>query len=325
MQAGTGQGRPTVLTRPCSPSLTVDSRVTVPAAAPGRLLILAGVLTCALIWGTTWYAITFQLEAAEPMVSVVLRFSLASAVLFAVSAVIRAPLRLTVAQHLAALGQGACAFGFSYALVYASETRVASAVPAVIFASLTFLNLVLFRVLSGQKAAVGAWAAAGLGLAGVALLSFGQIADGGLGGQAAAGIALAVAAVTASALGNWFAWRGQEAGAAVLPATAWAMAYGSALLALFALARGVSWAVDWSPGYVASLLYLSLFGSVIAFGLYFTIARVSGYALASYVSALSPPVAMGVSVAFEGARFGLSAFIGLALVLAGQVLLIRSR
>jgi hypothetical protein len=69
-----------------------------------------------------------------------------------------------------------------------------------------------------------------------------------------------------------------------------------------------------TPHYVLSLLYLSLFGSVIAFGLYFTIARQRGYALASYISALTPPIAMLVSVIFEGARFGWSALIGLALL-----------
>jgi len=82
--------------------------------------------------------------------------------------------------------------------------------------------------------------------------------------------------------------------------------------------------VAWSPAYVISLLYLAVFGSVIAFGLYFTIARARGYATASYISALTPPIAMLVSVMFEGARFGVLAFVGLALVLAGQVFLIRA-
>ena len=65
-------------------------------------------------------------------------------------------------------------------------------------------------------------------------------------------------------------------------------------------------------------------GVSIAFGLYFTIARARGYALASYISALTPPIAMLVSVMFEGARFGVIAFAGLALVLAGQLFLIRA-
>ncbi|WP_312205539.1 EamA family transporter, partial [Brevundimonas sp.] len=159
---------------------------------------------------------------------------------------------------------------------------------------------------------------------GVGVLSAGEVMGAGLGAHAVAGVSFAVIAVVASAFGNWFAWRGQQAGSQVLPSTAWAMAYGTGTLALYALVTGVSWSVAWSPAYVISLLYLAVFGSVIAFGLYFTIARARGYAVASYISALTPPIAMLVSVMFEGARFGVLALVGLALVLAGQLFLIRA-
>ena len=102
------------------------------------------------------------------------------------------------------------------------------------------------------------------------------------------------------------------------------MAYGTGLLAIFGLATGVEFRIDPTFTYVGSLLYLSLFGSVIAFGLYFTIARTIGYAMASYISALTPPIAMLVSVLFEGARFGWPALAGLLLVLSGEALLIRA-
>ena len=102
------------------------------------------------------------------------------------------------------------------------------------------------------------------------------------------------------------------------------MAYGTGLLALWGLATGVEWSIEPTARYLGSLAYLAVFGSVIAFGLYFTIARVIGSTMASYISALTPPIAMLVSVAFEGARFGWTALIGLAIVLAGQALLIRA-
>ncbi|PZN98792.1 MAG: hypothetical protein DCF29_20090, partial [Alphaproteobacteria bacterium] len=105
---------------------------------------------------------------------------------------------------------------------------------------------------------------------------------------------------------------------------AWAMAYGTGVLALYGLGTGVEWSIEPTFSYMGSLLYLSVFGSVIAFGLYFTIARARGYALASYISALTPPIAMLVSVLFEDASFGWPAFVGLVLVLAGQVLMIRA-
>ncbi len=288
------------------------------------LAIAVAVTICALIWGTTWFAITLQLGSVEPIVSVVWRFGLAAAVLFGFCAVTRRPLRLTRSQHLAAIGQGAFVFAISYAFVYAAEAQVASAVVAVIFAALAFVNLILFRVLGRQKASSAAWCGAALGVVGVGVLSFGQLSGTGAGLDPGLGVIFAITAVIASALGNWFAWKGQQAGAPVLSATAWAMAYGTVMLVICGVATGVTWRIELTPAYVLSLLYLSLFGSVIAFGLYFSIARQRGYALASYISALTPPIAMLVSVFFEGARFGWSALIGLGLVLVGQVLLIRA-
>lgn len=288
-------------------------------------MAVAAVAACAVIWGTTWYAITWQLGAVDPIASVLWRFGLAAALLAGVCLATGRSLRLTRAQHLAVAGQGGFAFAFSYAMVYAAESRVASAVVAVIFSAMAFLTLALFRVVERQTVSPRAWAGTILGLAGVVVLSSGAVLGADLGREAALGVGFAGLGVTASTLGNWFAWKSQQRGAAVIPGTAWAMTYGSGLLLLWGLVSGVSFGFDPSPGYVISLLYLAVVGSVIAFVLYFSLARSHGYALASYVSALTPLVAMGVSVLFEDARFGWSAAGGLILVLAGQGLLMRAR
>ncbi|WP_292053308.1 MULTISPECIES: DMT family transporter [unclassified Brevundimonas] len=304
--------------------MTSNPPSAVSSASTSGLAAYASVAVCAIVWGTTWYAITFQLGAADPAVSVVMRFAIAAVGLAIVARLFKQSLKLNAKQHLAALGQGVFAFSVSYYFVYAAEARVASAVVAIIFAALSFVSLGVFRLLSGQKSSLAAWGGAILGVAGVAVLSWGELANKGLGESAALGIAFSFIAVFASAIGNWFAWRGQQAGSAVLPATSWAMAYGTGILALFALVSGRSWNVDWSTSYVLSLIYLSLIGSVLTFGLYFSLARSRGYALAAYISALTPPIAMLVSVIFEGARFGLLALAGLVLVLAGQVFIARA-
>ena len=77
----------------------------------------------------------------------------------------------------------------------------------------------------------------------------------------------------------------------VAPATAWAMAYGAGSLALFALLTGTPFRFDPRPAYAISLAYLSVFGSVIAFLVYFALARRRSYTFASYVSAITPPIA----------------------------------
>ena len=117
------------------------------------LWAIGGVGLCAVIWGTTWFAITLQLGQVAPLASIVWRFGLAAVVLFAGCLLTRRSLKLTLNQHLAAAGQGVFAFSLSYSFTYAAEGRIASAIVAVIFASLALLNLILFRVAARQRAA----------------------------------------------------------------------------------------------------------------------------------------------------------------------------
>ncbi len=210
---------------------------------------VASVVVCALIWGTTWYAITFQLGVVDPIASIVWRFGLASIVLFALAKATGQSIRLSRFQHLCAAAQGILAFGASYALVYEAEMRVASAIVAVAFASMALMNLIMFRVVERQTAARPVWIGAGLGAVGVVVISGGELIGADLGPVGMVGIAMALGASVASTAGNYFAWKGQGRGTNVLPGTAWAMAYGVAGLGLVGLLTGVHWAIDLSPAY----------------------------------------------------------------------------
>ena len=290
-----------------------------------RFLDLAAIVICTLAWGTTWFVITFQLGVVDPVVSLTYRFALATALLFGWCAVRALPMRLSAAQHAAACGIGFFTFGIDYTLIYLAEARISSAVVAVLFATLALVNLVVFRIVFAQRAPLRAWVAASLGAAGVAMLSWSEIVSAHLDARARGGFVMACLAIVAASVGNVFARRGEAAGAPVATLTAWAMAYGTLLLALYALAMQRPWLFEPSLGYVASLMYLALFGSVVAFLFYYGLARRRGYAAATYVSALTPVVAMTVSSVFEGKSWSPMAISGLALVLLGQWLLLRAR
>jgi drug/metabolite transporter (DMT)-like permease len=139
------------------------------------------------------------------------------------------------------------------------------------------------------------------------------------------GIGLTLAAVVGASIGNVFARRGELAGSSVAASTAWAMTYGALLLGGFAAATGRAWTFEASWTYVLSLAHLALNGSVVAFLLYYGLARRRGYTTASYISALTPPLAMTISSLFENRVWGPLAFGGIALVLLGQFLLLRTR
>jgi drug/metabolite transporter (DMT)-like permease len=297
----------------------------VDTAAPKPLgLDLASIAVCSGIWGTTWFAITLQLGTVDPSWSIIYRFTLAALLMFGWLAITRRRIALTRAQHLAAFGQGLFTFAIDYGMVYAAEQRVPSGVVAITFAALSLCTLVLFRVLVGRRASRLAWLGAALGVAGVGFLFAEQLARAPIAGRAAVGLGFALVGMLGAAIGNYFAWRQERARGQVVPTTAWSMAYGVLLLVLWALATRAPIGFDPSPRYVLSLLYLAVFGSVIAFLVYYALARRRSYALASYVSALTPPTAMLASTLFEGVRWGPLSLIGLAVVLAGQLLLIRA-
>lgn len=297
------------------------------AAAPARASAgdLLAIAICTLCWGTTWFAITLQLGVVDPVVSVAYRFALASLLVFAWCVLRGQSVALTRTQHGWAFLVGLVTFGVNYPFVYLAEQWVTSAVVAVVFASMSFLNLIGFRIAFGQRAPLLAWAAAGLGITGVGLLSWGELAQAQLDTRALFGLALTFAGVVASVIGNVFARKNEEAHAPLIASTGWAMLYGALVLALFCLATGRPFVFDMSVRYVGSLLYLSIIGSVIAFLVYYALARRRGYATASYVSALVPLVAMLMSSLFEAKTWGLLALSGVALALAGQWLLLRVR
>lgn len=289
----------------------------------GRWGDLIAIAVCTLAWGTTWFAITQQLGVVDPVVSITYRFALASLLLFAWARLRKEPIGLNRAQHLAAFGVGLFTFAIDYAFVYWAEERVTSAVVAVVFAALAFVNLITFRVAFGMRPPALAWGAAALGVFGVGLLSWEEIVTSQMSDRALTGIVLTLMGVVAAAIGNVFARKGEIAGAGVVGMSAWAMGYGAALLSMFALLTGKAWTFEWTWPYVLSLLHLAIIGSVVAFVLYYGLARRRGYTMASYISALTPPVAMLISALLEGKSWGLLALGGVVLVLAGQVLLLR--
>jgi drug/metabolite transporter (DMT)-like permease len=73
------------------------------------------------IWGTTWFAIKFQVHAAAPELGVALRFSLAATVLIGYCAWRGIDLRYSRAMHLRLALLGALGFCLSYFLVYYAQ------------------------------------------------------------------------------------------------------------------------------------------------------------------------------------------------------------
>lgn len=277
------------------------------------------------IWGTTWLAIKLQLGVVAPEVSVGWRFALASLLLVAWCGLRGVPLRFSARDHARFGLLGLLLFGLNYVLVYRSEQHLTSGLVAVVFAFLVFWNLLGARLLFGTPAPRAVVLGAVLGVSGVGLLFWPEVARVGAGGGEAEGIALAVAATLVATGGNLYSQAIFARGLPVVPSTAFAMGYSALGVLAWCAATGVPFAFDARPAYLLSLAYLALFGSVVAFVSYLTLLRRIGAGRAGYTAAVIPVTAMLASTLFEGYRWSAAGLAGMGLVLAGTVLVLRAK
>ncbi len=272
------------------------------------------------IWGSTWLAITFQLGTVPPSVSVVWRFALSALMLLTYALWKRLPLHFSPRDHFWMAMQGLFLFGINYVLTYLSEQYLVSGLVAVIFSLMIFLNIVGMRVFFGRPINPIGFLAAMLGVAGVALVFWPELSRFAPARNELTGVLLAAVAMTVSSLGSMVATHNQRM--PVLQVNGFAMMYGAAFVTLYAAVSGDSFAFDWSFPYVASLLYLALFGSVLAFGAYLTLMRHIGADRAGYTAVAVPVVALALSTLFEDIHWQAPMILGVGLSLAGNVLML---
>jgi len=278
---------------------------------------------CVLVWGTTWHVITYQLADLAPELSVALRFVLAGASILAFAAWRGEPLRFGLATHAALALQGSFLYGVSYVCVYHAEGYVASGLVAVGYSASPLLAGLAASILFGV--AIGARFVAGgvLGLAGVALIFWPEIVRPADGDRGALGALFTVASVLLSSVGSLTASRNRGIGLPLLPAMGFGMLYGAAAAAVVALALGRGFALPRTPGWWLSLAWLAFAGSALAFACFLTLQDRLGPGPAGTVGVMTPLLALGVSLLFEGFRPDLRTALGAALAVAGNAMMLR--
>ncbi len=275
-----------------------------------------------LIWGSTWIGIKFQLGVVDPVLSVAYRFTLASLILLVFSKLRRLNLRFYFRQHLFMALQGIFLFSINYLLVYLAELYVTSGLVAVIFSTLVFVNVITGAIFLGTPVRVNVVIGAVIGLIGIALVFLPELNAFDLQDAGFVGLLLAFGSVISASLGNIAAAHNQRIGLPVVQTNAFGMGYGALLMFIYGLMRGIPYQFDWSPTYVGSMIYLAVFGSILAFGAYLTLLGRIGADKAAYATLLFPIIALGLSTLFEGYRWNGLALIGTIFVLAGNFLVL---
>jgi drug/metabolite transporter (DMT)-like permease len=249
--------------------------------------------------------------------------ALASLILFIWCKLRGIPLALQLGNHRFLAAQGVCLFGINYWMIYWSETYLPSGIIAVLFSLIVFFNIINARIFLQRPTDLKTVIGGIIGLSGICMLFYPELTKLDSSSGAIKGALFALVAVFSASLGNILATRNGNEGISVWAINAWGTFYGTAALLIIALLTGATFAYDNSVEYTASLVYLSTFGTILAFGAYIKLLILIGPEKAGYSGLLIPFVAIILSTIFEDYQWTGLAVIGFLLAAFGNYLAMR--
>ncbi|MEO1023696.1 MAG: EamA family transporter [Bacteroidota bacterium] len=279
----------------------------------------------AVIWGSTWLAIKFQVGEVDPVVSVSYRFFLAGLLLLVYSKWKGLSLQFNRKEHGFILLQGLLIFGINYALVYTAELTLTSGLVGLLFSTLVILNIINSRIFLKTAFEPKVLIGGVLGLVGMGLVFRQDLSTFSLADGKVVGLLFALGGAVVASLGNITSARNQKAGIPVIQSNALGMLYGAAAMLAFALISQKPITFEQSTGYILSLAFLSVFGSVIAFTAYLTLIGRIGASRSGYVVLVSPIIALMLSTLFEDYRWTITGALGAILILVGNGFVLQLR
>jgi drug/metabolite transporter (DMT)-like permease len=286
--------------------------------------VWAALLIVYIVWGSTYLAISVVDETMPPLLAAGLRHLTAGTILFVLLLATRGvrALRLSRAEWLGAGFVGLALLLGGNGLVVLAETSVPSGLTALIIAVVPLFVVILRRIF-GERVGLGTYVGVAVGFVGVGVL----IIPHGLNGSVSTvGMLLLIGASLSWAIGTFFSKR------VVLPrdplaSTGGQMLVGGGSLLLVGLLTGESGQVqfqNFSNASVVALLYLILFGSVLAYTAYTWLLQNTSVSRVSTYAYVNPLVAIVLGSVLLNEPIDVFIVIGAAMIVTAVVVVVRS-
>lgn len=277
-----------------------------------------------IIWGSTYLAIHYAVETLPPLAMAGSRFTVAGAALMAVTFLrgIQGP---TARQWRSAAVTGGLLLAGGNGMVVLAERQVSSSITALIIATTpVWFALGEWLLPGGRRPSFRTWAGIGLGIGGVAFLSFTRDTSSTAQSIPITGLIFLVIATISWASGSLLVKRLDK------PASPWMMSgaqmvSGGGILLVMASLRGEWSTVGQAPISERSWLawtYLIVFGSWIGFSAYVWLLKVSSPARVSTYAYVNPVVALLLGGVVAGEPISFHTLVAAATLLAGVALVV---
>jgi drug/metabolite transporter (DMT)-like permease len=267
-----------------------------------------------------------QIGTVAPLWSVAYRFGLAAIILLLFCFITKRSLRFNIRTHLIIIAQGCLLFSGNYLLFYLSTPYMITGLMAVVYATLVMMNMIHSRLFFRTAITAQVLIGCVLGLFGLCLVFWSEIKALHINAShlhyLLLGVGMSLLATLLASWGNMIATYHQRKQLPVVETNALGMLYGAIALIIVAFFMDEKPSFDWHMNYFSALLYLSIFGSVLAFGAYVTLLKKIGPTRAAYSFVVIPILALTVSTFLEGFKWLPSTVMGVILIMAGNVLVL---
>ena len=280
-----------------------------------------------LAWGSSWFAISFQLGDVAPQVSIVWRFLLASLLLFIWCFARGLKLSFPWREHVNWLLLGFFLFCINYICAYFGTSYLTTGVVCLIFSTLTLFTVFNGFIFFKKPVRLPILFGAIIGIAGLSIIFSNEIssAEWSLDSGIVKGFLWMLLAAFFASIGMLLSGQMQARKIPVIQSNAFSMLYGSLILVTYISFSDLSFSFDTSYNYVVSLLYLSLVASVIGFGVYLKLVGNIGADKASYVNIFTPTIALLLSTLFEDYVWSWTGLIGVILIIFGNIIVLYAK
>ena len=216
-------------------------------------------------------------------------------------------------------------FGTNYWLVYVAELTLPSGLVSVVFSSIIFLNIINGAILLKSKIRGYVVVGAIIGMIGIIVVFNQEIFHFDISSESSFAFLLALIAAVLASFGNITSAYIQKLKIPVIESNAIGMLYGAIFMMVISLFAGKPFIFEWSLPYVSSLLYLAIFGSIIAFSCYLTLLGNIGADKSAYVTLVIPVIALILSTIFEDYTWTIASLIGVSFILTGNIIILKKK
>ena len=276
-----------------------------------------------LFWGSSWFAIKFQLGIVPETISIAYRFYIASFILIIFCFFFKITFNLRLNQIKWITLQGFFLFSLNYYFIYLGTNFVKTGLVAVIFSTVSIFVLINGIIFFKEKINNNVLLGALIGIFGLILIFNKELQLYAFNNELIIGIILCLIGTYFASIGMLISQRNHKNNIPLVQNNTLSMFIGATFVLVIANSTGNKIIFDFDIKYISSLFYLSIIGSVLGFGFYLKLLNNIGAGKASYVNVVTPILALFISTLYENYTWDILNSFGLILVIFGNIIIFR--